>query len=101
MKLELKRNVKVEKYIIIADIARYSKREDITAVLKLAQENDDRVSADLICTKLLGNKPETVGEKIIQRCSDLRLLDVNGYLTDKGRKALEKGSIPIPERGVY
>ena len=101
MELELRRKLKLKKYKIIAEIAKFKKREELVAVLKLAKNNGGKISPDLICNKLLANKPVRVGERIIQRCQNLDLFDKNNSLTEVGFTAAEEELIPDLERSVF
>jgi hypothetical protein len=92
-------------------IRKSGKREDIVAILMLAAENDGQVSPADICTHLIANRPVTVGERIIQRCVELGVLDKHetitqsgeavATLTDDGLRAVEKKRVFLPERGLY
>jgi len=101
MELELRRKLKLKKYKIIAEIAKFKKREELVAVLKLAKNNGGQISPELICNKLLANKPVRVGERILQRCQNLELFDKTNSLTEVGLTAAEEELIPDLERGVF
>ena len=101
MNLELKRKLKLESYDVIMDIGRNTKRPDLIAVLKLADEMG-YVTSNEIITRLLGdNYPKSVGERIITRCKELGLLDPENNLTETAREAIEGDVIFLPERGTY
>jgi hypothetical protein len=99
--LTLSRNVKIEKYEVLVEIARQYKREELIAVLKLAQEKGGRVTASDICESLLIGRPESVGRALLSRCHYLDLLDERGRLNEIGEKALETSSIFLPERARF
>ena len=99
--LSLTRNVKMEKYEVLLEIARQYKREELIAVLKLAEENYGRVTAANICEKLLIDRPESFGKAVLNRCQYLDLLDEGGRLTDIGKEALKTASVFLPERSKF
>ncbi len=73
MKLVLERTLEIQRYRIIAEVARAQKRGELHAVLLLAQERG-HVFAKMVAEELLGNRPETVGKRLIQICVTHRLL---------------------------
>ena len=101
MEFKLEKKLKVKKYVVIAELARYKDRDDIISVLKLANEKGSKVTANQICDELLGGKPTRIGERIIQRCCELLLLTSDGELTQNGFAALSENRVPEPERGIY
>ncbi|KHD11820.1 hypothetical protein PN36_28615 [Candidatus Thiomargarita nelsonii] len=104
MELVFQRTLNIQRYRIIAEVARTQKRDELQAVLLLAQERG-HVSAKMVADELLGNRPETVGKRLIQICFTHKLLlekESNYYiLTKTGQTALEKEKIFIPERGTW
>jgi len=104
MELVFQRTLNIQRYRIIAEVARTQKRDELYAVLLLAQERR-HVSAKMVADELLGNRPETVGKRLIQICVRLQLLveqEYNYYvLTESGQTALKKEKIFIPERGTW
>ncbi|MHA1285673.1 MAG: hypothetical protein ACTSQP_24490, partial [Promethearchaeota archaeon] len=101
MDLVLKREVKVEVYQVIMQIGRQKQREDILAVLKLAEDLNKPLKPKDICKNLLIDRPESMGEAILLRCKDLDLLDDNFNLTEIGRKALRESKIFLKEESCY
>ncbi len=101
MDLVLKREVKVEVYQVIMQIGRQKQREDILAVLKLAEDLNKPLKPQDICNYLLIDRPESMGEAILLRCKDLDLLDDNFNLTEMGRKALRESKIFLKEESCY
>ncbi|KXS43919.1 MAG: hypothetical protein AWU59_846 [Methanolobus sp. T82-4] len=130
MDIILRRDVKTKTFRLLMDIHKSGKREDIIAILMLAAENDGQVGPEDICMHLIANRPVTVGERIIQRCVELGVLEkqnrqktndfmgffqgtrrlenetipqsiVTATLTDEGRRAVEKKRVFLPERGLY
>ncbi len=104
MELVFQRTLNIQRYRIIAEVARTQKRDELQAVLLLAQEQR-HVSAKMVADELLGNRPETVGKRLIQICVTHNLLKVeqqsNYVLTETGQTALKEEKIFIPERGTW
>ncbi len=104
MELVFQRCLNIQCYRILAEVARTQKRDELQAVLLLAQERG-HISAKMVADELLGNRPETVGKRLIQICVTHNLLKVeqesNYVLTETGQTALEKEKIFIPERGTW
>jgi hypothetical protein len=96
----LTRDVDLQEYRAVMEISRTEKRDDILSVLKLVDETRGPISADTICRRLLAKRPQRVGENIIRRLTELGLL-YNRRLSEKGRDALERGQVFMPERGSY
>lgn len=105
MDIILKRNVKTKSFRLFMDVRKSGKRDDIVAILMLADENGGEIYPADVCTHLIDNRPTTVGERIIQRCAELGVLEVKdnfkGLLTDDGRRAVENKTVYIPESGLY
>jgi hypothetical protein len=107
MELVLKRTLKIERYRIIAEVVRAQKRDELQAVLLLAQQKQGYLSAKMVADELLGGKPEIVGKRLIQICITHKLLEEeshgkNNYiLTEMGQTALEEEQIFIPEQGTW
>jgi hypothetical protein len=99
--LVLSRQVKLEKYEAVMEIGRQQRREELHAVLLLAEEHGGVVTAREVSQELLQGRPELVGKAIVDRCRDLGLLDESGRITAIGRDALQTGNVFIPERGRY
>jgi hypothetical protein len=99
--LVLSRQVKIEKYEAIMEIGRQQRREELHAVLLLAEERGGKVTAEDVSQELLQGRPKLVGKAIVDRCRDLGLLEESGRLTTIGREALRTGNVFIPERGRY
>jgi len=107
MELVLERTLKIQRYRIIAEVAQAQNRGELHAVLLLAQERG-YVFAKMVAEELLGNRPETIGKRLIQICVTHRLLKEeesrgkkNYILTEMGQTALEEEKIFIPERGTW
>lgn len=99
--LVLSRRLELEKYEVVMEVGRQQRREELHAVLMLAEEHGGKATAQLISQELLQGRPETVGKAIIDRCRDLGLLGESGEITPIGRDALRTGSVFVPERGRY
>jgi len=107
MELVLERTLKIQRYRIIAEVAQAQNRGELHAVLLLAQERG-YVFAKMVAEELLGNRPETIGKRLIQICVTHNLLKEeesrgkkNYILTEMGQTALEEEKIFIPERGTW
>ena len=104
MELTLSRKLEILCFEVFAEVAKAETRQEIQAVLLLAQENGGRITPELVCTKLLGGRPLVVGRTILQRCRLLNLLqgDENeSFLTAEGSESASRGLVFIPERGKY
>jgi len=104
MEFPLSRPLEVFCYEVLAEVGQAEKRPEIQAVLLLAQENDGRVTPELLCRKLLGGRPAVVGKTILQRCRALQLLEGNdeeSILTNEGSRSVSEGEVFIPEKGKY
>lgn len=97
----LNRSIDLEKYEVLMEIGRKERREELHAILMLADELGGRVSATDICNELLLGRPTSVGRAIIDRCRYLELLDHSDRLTETGKEAIRNGELFIPERGRY
>ena len=103
LKIELKRTVKVECYRVLGTVSRAQKRDELHAILQLAQEQNDVVTASDVAKYLL-NLPEIVAERLLNICKQYKLLEwkyQKYHLTDSGREALEKEQLFIPEYGTW
>jgi hypothetical protein len=96
----LTRDVDIQEYRVVMEISKTEKRDDILSVLKLVDETGAPISAETVCEKLLAKRPRRVGENIIRRLTELGLL-YNRRLSEKGKEALERGQVFMPERGSY
>lgn len=102
IQIRLTRVLPVETYAALMTIGRADdKRRDLLAVLALARQHDGQVTPELICRELLMGRPQVVGKKVVERCAELGLLNLEGELTDSGRDALATGEVFIPETGKY
>ena len=99
--LVLGRQVELEKYEVLMEIGRQQPREELHAVLLLAEEHGGQATATDIANELLLGRPESVGKAVLDRCRDLDLLDEFGRITRIGREALQAGNVFIPERARY
>ncbi|MDM8548381.1 hypothetical protein QUF61_17965 [Candidatus Venteria ishoeyi] len=105
MELVLKRQLKIERYRVIAEIEKAQKRDEIHAVLLLAQEPSG-ISAKAIAENLLGGRPETVGKRWLKVCESYNLIEYNKkfknyVLTDTGKESLNQKKVFPPEQGTW
>lgn len=82
-------------------ISKAEKQDHLVAVAMLAEENGGTVTPQLICQKLLPDRPIAVGEKAIERCEELGILTHQGEITEEGRRAIRRQTVFMPERGRY
>lgn len=101
MKIKLERTVAIESFNAIIEFGRNVAREDIIAVLMLARENNNYISAELICNNLLRGRPKAMGELIIKRLKYYDLFTDDNQLTELGLSSIESKNVYIPERGVF
>ena len=99
--INLKRKIEVEKFRGILDIGKQQKKESYISILKLAEENGDKVEAKDIINKFFEDRPESLGERLIHRCSLYGLLTEDGRLTEEGKTAIEENKVFLKENGAY
>ena len=99
--ITLKRRVKVEKYRGVLDIGRQNEKQSYLAVLKLAEENEGRITAQAIIEQFFKDRPLLLGERLILRCIYQGLFDDKGYITEEGKLALMENMVYVKERGAY
>jgi hypothetical protein len=105
----LRRDIEVVCWNVKATISKASKRDELIPVLKRAQENSGTDGRDIAC-HLLGEEigREVVGFRLLAICESLGLLEsskeqnrLRYLLTNEGKKALESGSVMVPEEGTW
>jgi len=108
MKLTLRREVTVERWRVIATLGFAQRRPELVAILTLAHEQPDGVVTGLdVSRDLLAGRPATVGERLLDVCSMMRLVERvqtprQGWrLTELGHRALENQAVPSPQRGEF
>jgi DNA-binding PadR family transcriptional regulator len=107
--ISLRRQIKVETFTALAEIGITDKREEILAILKLADKNQGYVDSSQVNTELLGRPAESAqGQRILMVVESYGLIEKAGTvggdsykLTDAGREDLQKGEIMVPEQGGY
>lgn len=108
-RIQLERDIKVQCYRFIGEVARAGKRSELMAILRRADERGGQGTGPRdIAYHLLfdGQSREVVAKRLLQIAEDYRLLKRpegrHGYvLTDSGRAALESGEVFIPEAGSW
>jgi hypothetical protein len=107
--ISLRKQIRVESFTALAEIGVTEKREEILAILKLAENNGGWVDARQVNTELLG-RPETSthGQRILMVVESYGLVEKSGSfssdsykITDAGREDLQKREIMVPEQGGY
>jgi hypothetical protein len=106
--LTLKRAIKVEAYVALAEIGMPSKSHEILAILQLAQEQGGTLRAKDVNIKLLDHPEESPhAQRILMVIESFGLLEKMRYeedayrLTAAGTDNLQNGQIMIPEQGAY
>jgi hypothetical protein len=104
--IRLSRSIAISTFDSEATVAVGRDRPEFLAVARLAADLGRPIDARDILRELLGNRPEVVGRKVIDRCVALRLLEREGTsgpaaLSDAGRLALEHGAVLVPEEGLW
>lgn len=99
----MQRNLEVECFVVKMTVLVPSERPDIRAILMLADENGERLDADILMTKFFPGLNHAIGKNIIRRYMEMGLLDNSGRLTESARLSmeLEKNRVLIPESGDY
>lgn len=97
----LTREIKTKSYIAKAEIQKLVVREEIQAVLMLADQLGGKVTPADIVSHLLANRPEKIGKRVIEWCASNNVLNWKGELTDIGRESLQEGKVFTSESGVY
>jgi hypothetical protein len=107
--ITLKRKVKTNAYIAIAQIGVPSQREEILAVLTLAEENNGHISPEDVNVKLLGRPAGSPqGQRLLTIIESYGALETenrwatdNFVLTAAGKENLQNKQVMIPEEGAY
>jgi hypothetical protein len=103
--IRLSRNIPVYVFESQATVAMGRDRPEFLAVARLAADLGRPIGARDVLRELLGNRPDVVGWKVIDRCVALGLLvrDKSGpaSLSKGGRAALEYGAVLVPEEGLW
>ena len=104
--IALQRNVVVRTFDIEATVAVARDRPEFLAVARLAADLDRPIGGRDIVRELLGNLPENVGWRVIDRALALGLLERDGrsglaWLSESGRTMLEDGAVLVPEEGAW
>lgn len=102
-KIRLERELNVRCWNVYGTVARAERREEIQAILILAEEYDI-ISPELVAGNLLGEGREVVAKRLLDICMLYDLLSADGgnyYLTDKGREAIQREAIFVPQEGYW
>lgn len=104
MEVTLSRPLVIHCFEVFAEVAKAERRQEIQAVLLLAQGHGDRLTPEQVCEDLLGGRPPIVGRTILRRCREYGLMegsDEQSFLTEAGRESASKGFVFVPEKGKY
>ena len=104
--IRLTRSVVVLSFDAEATVAVGRDRPEFLAVARLAADLARPIGARDVLRELLGDRPEVLGWRVIERCVDLGLLerpgaDGDASLSEAGRVALEHGEVLVPEEGLW
>ncbi len=104
--IHLQRVVEVQAFDLQATIAVARSRPEFLAVARLAADLGRPIGGADVARELLGNLPEAVGWRVLQRAVDLGVLRRGGdrgpaELSDAGLVLLERGEVLVPEEGVW
>lgn len=102
--IHLKRTISVHTFDTQATVAIARHRPEWLAVVRLAKDFGGEVTADQISHELLAGLP--VGQKVIQRCDALGLLQANpdkssARITPLGESSLERDQVFVPEQRLW
>lgn len=104
--IRLQRTIQVRTFETEATVAIGRDRPEFLAVARLAADLGHPIGGRDISRELLGNLPEQVGWRVLDRALALGLLERAaprgpGTLSDSGRAMLEDGAVLVPEEGVW
>lgn len=104
--INLQRSIRVRTFKTEATVAVGRDRPEFLAVARLAADLRHPIGGRDIARELLGNLPEQVGWRVLERALALGLLEREGHrgpatLSDSGRTMLEHGAVLVPEEGVW
>lgn len=104
--IRLTRSVSVQCFDAEATVAVGRDRPEFLAVARLAADLGRPIGARDVLRELLGQRPDVLGHRVIDRCVALGLLRRNGdqgdaALSPAGRLALERREVLVPEEGVW
>ena len=104
--IRLTRSLSVSSFDVEATVAVGRDRPEFLAVARLAADLARPIGARDVLRELLGERPEVLGWRVIERCVDLGLLqpagkDGEAVLSAAGRLALGHGEVLVPEEGIW
>lgn len=100
----LTRQVEIQGWNVIGQIAKPQKRQELGPVLMRAQETNGTDARDIVENLLFGSSRTVVARRLLQIGVSLGLLkEANNKftLTDRGEKAIQTGEVFVPERGTW
>ena len=103
--IQLQRTIRVRTFDAPATIAIGRKRPEWLAVARLAKDFGGEIRAQHIATELLAGVPPVVGNRVIERCVALGLLNQSpeerkagvAHLSKLGEESLGSGHVFVPE----
>jgi len=99
--IKLRRKVKIQKFRALFDLGKQREKDIYLAILKLAEENDDKITPELIIEKFFKGRPKELGIRIIQNCTIDGIFDDEGNISEVGREALTDNKVFLNEYGAY
>lgn len=104
--IRLQRTIQVQSFEAEATVAVGRDRPEFLAVARLAADLRHPIGGRDISRELLGNLPEQVGWRVLERAVALGLLERQDHrgpavLSESGRTMLEEGAVLVPEEGVW
>lgn len=102
--IRLKRFLGVSSFDVQATVALGRHRPEFLAVAQLAAGLDRSIRAADVLQELIGPRAEILGQRIIERCIALRLLEQQGsetVLSEAGRIALTHKEVLVPHEGLW
>lgn len=99
--IKLKRKVEIQRFRAIIDLGRQREKEVYLAILKLAQENEWRITPELIIERFFEGRPIDFAIRIIQNCKIDGLFDDIGNISEEGKIALRENKVFLKESGAY
>jgi len=99
--IRLKRWVRVSNYAAILDLGKLREKQSFLSILKLAEENDGKITPELIVEKFFKGRPLNLGKRLIQNCRLIDLFDNKNNITEAGLESLKENMIFEKFNGAY
>lgn len=104
--IRLSRSIVVRTFDAQGTIAVARSRPEWLAVAQLAKDLGGEITPEQIATELLGNLPEQVGKRVMDRCVAMGLLtrekgDESAGISELGQESLREGRVFVPEERLW